>query len=246
MTGHVHRRRAIALVTISVAFGVSVSYWLAATGSSSSSISTPAGAPPGGAVAAVTAMSASVTRTNGAAQLDTGVALAKLSMSKTVTDRIRVEVAWTDAVSGARVLNNPNAQISVGIYHTIHTGSCNAASQSVDAPLINLTDTDSNSYCAALDQSSTGRFVSSTGKLLLAANQIEGFLLPKTDGSGALNACTSSATDTDAWCQPASVTNSDQRALFVVASIVTPGGLPQGQQPDLNNLSFYTDVRPQG
>ncbi len=240
------RRGAIAIVIVCVAFVASVTYWLAASGATSSSITPPAGAPTSGAVAEVTTMSSSVTRTNGAAQLQTGVALAKLAASKGAANHLRVEVSWTDAVNGARVLNNPNAQISVGIYHTIHTGSCNSASNTVDAPLVNLTDTDSSSYCAALDQNATGKFVNSSGKLLLARDQISGYLLTTVDGSGSLSSCASSVTDTDTWCQPASVSNASQRALFVVASIVTPGGLPQGQQPQLTSLNFYTAVRTAG
>lgn len=240
------RRRAVAIIVVSVAFVASVTYWLAITGATSSSISPPAGAPTSGAVAEVTTMSSTVTRTNGAAQLQTGVALAKLATSKTEANHLRVEVSWTNAVAGARVLNNPNVQISVGVYHTIHTGACNSASNSVDAPLVNVTDTDSNTYCVALDQGATGKFVSSTGKLLLAQNQISGYLFTSVDGSGSLSACASSGSDTDTWCQPASVSDASQRALFVIASIVTPGGIPQGQQPQLSSLTFYTDVLPAG
>lgn len=237
------RRRAIAIVLVAAAFIGSVTYWLASTGGSGSSISPPAGTPSSGKVADVTTMSSTVTSTNGAAQLQTGLALAELTTSKTMANQIRVEISWTNAVQGARVLNNPNVQISIGLYHTIHTGQCNSASHSVDAPLVNLTDTDSNTYCAALDQGATGKFANSTGKLLLAQNQVAGYLTPSLDGSGTLSACTSSGSDTDTWCQPASITDSSQRALYVIASIVTPGGIPQGQQPDLSSLTFYTDVR---
>jgi hypothetical protein len=107
---------------------------------------------------------------------------------------------------------------------------------------VNLTDTDSNTYCAALDQTATGRFVSATGKLLLAANQIGGYINPSIDGVAPLSACGSSGSDTDTWCQPASISDSNQRALFVIASIVTPGGIPQGQQPTLTQLNFYAQV----
>ncbi len=236
------RRRAIAILVVSVAFIASLTYWLGVTGTTSIVITPPAGTPSSGDIASVTPMTTSVTRTNGGAKLQTGVALAKLSMSNTVTKKIRVEISWTNAVSGARVLNNPNAQVSIGIYHTIHTGACNNSSNSVDAPLVNVTDTDSNTYCAALDQGSTGKFVSSTGKLLLAANEIGGYIVPSVDGVAGLSACASSGSDTDTWCQPASVTDSSQRALFVIASIVTPGGIPEGQQPNLNQLTFYAQV----
>lgn len=247
-TGSVRRvrRRAIAILLVAAAFIGSVTYWLASTGGSTSSIAPPAGTPSSGSIADVATMSSNVTSTNGAAQLQTGVALAKLTMSKTVTNHIRVEVSWTNAVQGARVLNNPNVQISIGIYHTIHTGNCNSASNSVDAPLVNLTDTNADTYCAALDESATGKFANSSGKLLLAQNQVAGYLKPSIDGSGSLSACASSGSDTNTWCQPASVSDSNQRALYVIASIVTPGGIPQGQQPNLSSLTFYTQVMPTG
>lgn len=237
-------RRAIATLLVLGAFVASFAYWLGSTGGSASSISPPPGTPSSGSVAEVTTMSSDVTSTNGAAQLQTGVALAKLTMSKTMANHIRVEISWTNAVQGARVLNNPNVQISIGVYHAIHTGDCNSASHSVDAPLVNVTDTDSNTYCAALDENATGKFANPSGKLLLAQNQVAGYLAPKVDGSGSLSPCASSASDTDTWCQPASVTDSNQRTLFVIASIVTPGGIPQGQQPDLSSLTFYTNVLP--
>ena len=239
------RRRGVAILAICVAFISSLTYWLATTGSTTFSISPPSGAPTSGDIASVTTMSSTVTRTNGAAQLETGVTLAKLALAKSNSTNLRVDVAWTNTNQAARVLNNPNVQISVGVYHTIHTGNCNSASQSVDAPLVNLTDTDSNTYCAALDQGATGRFVSSTGKLLLAGNQVGGFLIPVKDGSGNLSSCTSSGSDTDVWCQPASISDSNQRALFVIASIVTPGGIPLGQQPNLTSLNFFIGVRRQ-
>ena len=240
------RRRAIAILIVCVAFLASVAYWLATTGVTTTSISPPAGKPGTGGIAAVTTLSATVTRTNGGALLQTGVALAKVTTAKSNANHLRIGVAWTNVGQAARVLNNPNVQVSIGIYHTIHTGNCNSTSQSVDAPLVNLTDTDSQTYCAALDQGATGRFASSTGKLLLAGNQVGGFQLPSVDGSGALSACASSGSDTDSWCQPASISDSNQRALFVIASIVTPGGIPQGQQPDLNTLNFFIDTRRQG
>jgi hypothetical protein len=238
------RRRALAILLVSGAFLASVAFWLSSSGAATSSISPPAGAPADGEVAEVTALSSSVTRTNGGAQLQTGVALAKLVTSKSAANHLRVEISWTNATQGVRVLNNPNAQISVGVYHPIHTGACNNASNSVDAPLVNVTDTDANSYCAALDAGTTGKFVSAAGKLLLAQNQISGYLLTSVDGSGSLSACASSGNDSDAWCRPASVSDVNQRVLFVIASIVTPGGIPQGQQPQLDSLDFYTDVRP--
>jgi hypothetical protein len=240
------RFRVLAVTALSASLLGSVSFWLATSGVTSASVAPPLGSPASGSIADVTTMNAVVTRTNGGAQLQTGVALAEITMSSSVTTSVRVDIDWTNTGQAAQVLNNPNAQISVGLYHTIHTGNCNSTVHSTDAPLVNVVDpANSAVYCAALDQGATGRFASSTGKLLLSLSQVGGFLRPSVSGSGTLSACASSVTDTDAWCQQASLTNANQRALFVIASIVTPGGIPQGQQPTLTTLSFYIGVRAQ-
>lgn len=239
-------RGALALLAVAVAFITTATYWLATTGATSPSIGALPGSSSTGAVADVTAMSSSVTRTNGSAQLQTGVALDKVVVAKTASNHFRLVLAWTNAQSGAQVLNNPNAQISVGVYHPIHTGNCvGAAGSDVDSPLVNITDPDnSQSLCGSLDQSATGSSsVSSTGKLLLAQNLVSGFLDPALDGSATLSACASAVDDNGGWCQPSSVSDSNKRALYLIASIVTPGGIPQGQQASLTSLTFFTKVR---
>lgn len=244
-----HRRRVLALVALVVAFAGSAGYWLASSGVLTPSITPPLGTPTSGQVADVTPLSSSVTRTNGSAQLQVGVELAKIVVSKYKTTNIQVNIGWTNVNQATQVLNNPNAQISIGLYHTIHAGNCNTStSHNVDAPLVNLTDTDSNPYCAALDETATGKFASPTGKLLLAINQVSGFLYPNLDGSGSMvSPCplqSADPNDTGSWCQATSITDANQRALFVVASIVTPGGIPQGQQASLSTLTFYVTVEP--
>jgi hypothetical protein len=192
-------------------------------------------------------MSTAVNRTNGGAQLQVGVALAKVVVASSLANHIRVHIAWTNAQQAGQVLNNPNSQLSIGLYHPIYasTTGCDSTSNSVDAPLVNVTDpTDNKIYCAALDESETGSSsVSSTGKLLLAKNLFTGFLSPALSESGSPSSCTSTVNDAlTNWCQPASVTSSSQRALFIVASIVTPGGIPQGQQASLSNLYFFEEA----
>lgn len=236
------RRRALAVMGLGLSLAGTSGFWLASTGLVTTSVSPPAGGPTSGGVADVTPIAASVTRTNGGATLQTGVALAEITLSSAVVPHLMVSVAWTDVSQAAQVLNNPNAQISVGIYYTIHTGDCNTSGSGskTDAPLVNLTDpSDGATYCAALDTGATGPVVSSTGKLLLSGSQVAGYLFTANLSSSTISACASSSVDTLSWCQPASVTDSNQRALFVIASIVTPGGIPQGQQPSLSSLTFY-------
>jgi hypothetical protein len=244
-------RRRLAVLVLSLAFLTTAGYWLGSTGSTAPGISPLPGAGPNGELAAVTPMSASVTRTNnGGAQLQVGVALAKIVVASSKSNNFRIHIAWTNANQAGQVMNNPNAQISIGVYHPIYTGSCDAQSNSTDAPLVNVTDsTDSNNtYCAALDQTATGsNSVSSTGKLLLAPSLISGFLSPQLDETVTGSACTSTVNDTlTNWCQPATGVTSSQRALFVIASIVTPGGIPQGQQASLSSLYFFAQATQAG
>ena len=239
---HRRRRRALALTGLALSFIGTAGFWLSTSGVISNTISPPPGSPTS-SFADVTTLAATVSRTNGGAQLQTGVALAKIVLSRTVTTVARVDVAWTNVGAASSVLNNPNVQISVGLYYPIHTGTCFTSTHgNTDAPFVNLTDTDGHTYCVTLDQGATGRFTSSTGKLLLGQNQVGGYLVPSILTS-TISACAIAASDvTGTPCLPTSVTDSNQRALWVIASIVTPGGIPQGVQPTLSTLNFYTGV----
>lgn len=239
-------KRLVVVGAVVVAATTTGLYFLGASGSGSLSISAPAGLPASGNVADVTTMTASVTRTNGGALLQTGVTIAKINVAASYSNKIRAEIAWTNVNNAATLLNNPNSQISIGLYHAIHTGNCVGTSGGTTvAPLINLTDTDNATYCVALDQSATGSpSVSSSGKLLLAKNIVGGNLNPADDLSGAESACAANTSnDNDVPCQPASVTDANQRALFVIASVTTPGTIPPGQQGSVGSLSFFVRVR---
>lgn len=222
------------------------SAYLGESGSTSAAVTPVPGSPSDGSLALVTPLSPSVYNAVGQ---QVGVALAKIQLASANANAIRVEVDWTSANVAPQVLHNPNVQIWVGLYHIIHDGACNTAVHSL--PIAIVTVTDGSTYCMALDGSSTGGDVSSNGELLLSLNQIGNYLSPHGSPSGTLNACTTSTAaetlnsagfDTDPWCQPASVTDSNQRLLYAVATIVTPGGAPQGQQPLLSSMSFFTSV----
>lgn len=235
-------RRRLAVAAAASAAITTGTYFLAASGSGGLTISPPAGLPASGSVADVTAMTSTVTRANGGANLQTGVTIAKVTVAGSYANKIRIEIAWTNVAQRVSVLNNPNAQISIGLYHTIHTGNCNTGSGATTvAPLLNLTDTDSNTYCVALDQTATGSpSVSAEGKLLLTANTIAGDINPKLSGSSSLSACAANVVnDNDVWCQPASIADANQRALFVVATVTIPGTIPAGQQASVSTLGFY-------
>lgn len=269
------RRGWLAAVALGVALVTTVGYWLGATGAASTSIFPLPGTTSTGGVADVVPMSSTVTRSNGEARLTTGVALAKLVVAAAATAELRVDVAWTNVLAAARVLGSPNAQLSLGLYHPVHTGACVSVpqghavvrpagvrqaaaggpgarsvvrpadvSEPADAPLVSLTDTDGTTLCAALDESATGSgSVSDTGKLLLARDLVAGYLVPGLDGGAPVPACAPASTDTGGWCQPASLASPAQRALYLVASVTTPGDQPKGQQRDLSSLTFFVSVR---
>jgi hypothetical protein len=238
------RRRLLALAAVGVSLAGTSGAYLADSALTVPVISVAPGTPASGALAEVTPMSPSVTDGQG---LQVGVALARVTLASASLNQVRIEVDWTSATITPRVLHNPNVQISVGIYHTVHSGACNTNVKSTTEPIVNITDTNSATYCAVLDEATTGTLVNpSNGKMLLSKNAIGGTLLPQATSSGTAAACAASAaaeTLSDTWCNPTSVTNANSRALFVVASILTPGGVPQGQQPTLTTMSFYVNAR---
>ncbi|MDE3222258.1 MAG: hypothetical protein KGL79_02365 [Acidobacteriota bacterium] len=238
------RRRFLALAAVGLSLAGTSSAYLATSGVTTPSISVAPGTPASGALADVTPMSPSVTNGQG---LQVGVALARVTLSSANLNQVRIEVDWTSASVAPRVLHNPNVQISVGIYHTVHSGSCNTVVKSTTEPYVNITDTDNATYCAVLDETTTGTLVDpSNGKMIISKNSVGGTLIPQATSSGTAAACAASLTAeslSETWCNPATVTNANSRALFVVASILTPGGVPQGQQPDLNTMGFFVDAR---
>ena len=240
------RRRPITLAAVALSLAMTGGYWLATAGTSSFTISPPAGIPANGAVAEVTSLSTTVTRTNGAATLQSGVAIARIITGSTLANHVRIDIAWTNPSQAAQVLSNPNAQITIGLYHPVHTGDCTTTASLVSgtnaADRVNVTDTDGALYCALLDESAIGSASASSGSLQLATRIVGGYLAPQLDLSGSESACAASTTDGTATCEAATavaVNSTSSRALFVIASITTPGGIPTGQTATTGSLTFY-------
>src|SRR5579875_104302 len=236
------RRVASLLGLVVTALLANIAYFLATSGTvPGSKIVPPPGTPSTGAgVVKVTPMTSTVTRSNGGAQLTAGVTLAKITLSASAVNGARITVAWTNVGTASAVLSNPNAQISVGLYYAIHTTSCSSTSTTkVVDPYVNV-NISSTTYCLELATGTKGKFTSTTGKLLLADNQVEGYMithLPQaTVTTSPLAACSPSTTS---WCQDPTVTTPSSRVLYVVASIVNPGNTPKGQQAQLTHLTFY-------
>ena len=249
-----NRMRMAALgAVILVAAGATVtSFALANSGSVSASIQPAAGAPSGGQVASVdTAIASSISVTNGdngSANLDTGVVLGRISVTPVDAASIKAEVYWTDPYDATDELRSPNAQISMGLYYPVHDGSCVTASKGTWInTYVDVTDS-GTTYCAVLDKTAVGSGNVADGKILESVHQPGGYLLPDLTDGGSLPSCSSVASTSYStveqspsnWCQPSSVSGSG--VIYVASAILTPGGVPQGQQSQLKSLSFFINV----
>ncbi len=235
----------------------SVSFILSNSGSTSAAVTPAKGMPANGAVASIdTSIATAVTRSEGMAQLQTGVVLARIEVTPSFATKLRVNVFWTDPYDAGKALSNPNAQISVGLYYPIHSGPCNYQPASTVATYVTVTDgatnNNPNTYCSALDTSAGGSAnVSAQGKLLITRHLPGGYLFPTVADSG-LYGCplpppTGTAETGITWCEPSAIAGGSLATpgpgvLYVVASVLTPGGAPIGQQSTLNSLSFFINA----
>lgn len=246
-------RFAVAAIVVALAATVS-SFALGNSGTVATNVTPASGVPSNGSVASVdTSITSTVTRSQGNAQLQTGVTLGRIEVADAWAAKIQISVFWTDPYDGGKVLNNPNSLISVGIYDPIHTGTCVSTASSTVAQFVTVTDGLSNTYCSRLDEAATGSAnVSSVGKLLLSRSTPGGYLKPQTLDGGSLSACgsyagTAPGESSLSWCEPAataagSLTPSGPGVLYVVGSILTPGTSAIGQQATLSTLHFFVNV----
>ncbi len=228
-------RRALALTAVSVSLLGSVTYWLATSGGSGLTIA-PAPGLTGGQIADVITMSATVTRSNGNAQLQEGKTLAKADIAKDFTNRMRVAMFWSNTSRSKGNLVGGGGQIRIGIYHpvSITTGGCTTGKLAiVDA---------GTTFCGILDSAAPGSPTVSEGQLLLAESRIGGWLRPTVDASANLTTCATDTSLLTAWCQPAGL-DPDKRRIYVIASLLNPAGtVPPGQQTNVANLAFFVRI----
>lgn len=102
-------------------------------------------------------------------------------------------------------------------------------------------DYNGTSHCSRLDTSALGKLVSD-GKLVLTRELISGQIQPKASDAS-VSACGGVVSNTT-WCRPIGV-DANKNILFVGATIVTPGGKPQGQVNNVSDLKFFFNVRGQ-
>jgi hypothetical protein len=249
------RRRALAIVALAVALLGSVGAWLGTTGSTALSVSVAPGAPANGIFATVdtNVTSNGIYRAAIGPGVQGGVVLAKVLTAKANTNRVQVSYAWTNAQQAQLIFTSSAVWLSIGLYHTTHTGICNHTAGALDTvqPYVNLTE-GGQGYCAVLDTAETGYPTSQmvSNKLRLSQNLVGGFLTPQLDGTTGTNAVCGAASsgalsaDDAAWCNPATVSDNDQRALFAIATITTSGGIPYGSyQAQTSNLQVYMQAR---
>lgn len=244
--GAVRRRLTVALVSgvlaiTAGAFALANSATVTPPG-----ITPAAGLASNGQVASVdTSIASAITTSNGSAQLDSGVVLSAIDVAPSYAAKLRIEIDWTDPYDAAKALKTPNAQISVGLYYPIHQGSCVNSDKSETNAWVDVVDGSYN-YCSELDGSVTGSSnVGTNGKLFLAKNLPSGYMLSTKADNGSLATCTTftgtaSTESTLPWCQPEGVSTTG--VIFVAASILTPGGIPPGQQATLTSLSFFVQA----
>lgn len=230
------------MLSLAAAAIATTSFFLADTGTTTLSIQTPTGLAAGGKLTAVTAMSSSFTRPQGNAQLQAGVALERLVVTGGYENRVKLDMSWLDPQDAGQVLNNPNSQFHVGVYHPIHTGVCTSGQDNqVGDTAATITDATMNDgsgghvFCGRLDSTATGTIVNS-GKLILSRTQLGGFLMLTATAPGSPPTCTSTGST---WCNPASGLAAGQLVAWIGVTIVTPGGKPVGQQNTVSQLDFY-------
>lgn len=235
------RRKRILGLLLSIAMLLSVgSFVLADTGTTTFSITPPAGLGASGAVADFTTTSGTFTRPNGNAQIDAGIQVGRIDVAAGFATGLRLNMAWLNSGEAAQVLNNPNAAIWVGVYYPIYQGTCSGTTKTVEETRATM-DYNGTSHCSQLDSSALGKLVSD-GKLVLTRELISGQIQPKASDAS-VSACGVVDTNTT-WCRPSGA-DASKNILFVGATIVTPGGKPQGQVNNVSDLKFFFNVRGQ-
>lgn len=240
-------RRRLTVIVLALAFVGSVtSFALGDTSTVAPSITPPPGVQANGAVAAVdTSIATGITRSNGAAQLDSGVVLGAIEVAPSYADKLNVSIYWTDPYDATKALNSPHAQISIGLYYPVESGACHSSDPSQTNAYVEVLY-DSVEYCSVLDSSATGSANVFSGKMLLSRRGPFGYLFPDVPDNASLPTCPASTAETASyevvsnWCQPSTVTTDG--VVFVCASILTPGGIPPGSQATLNSLRFFIDA----
>lgn len=234
-------KRVLGFVVVAVFAVTAGTFALADSATVTLSVSPPGGVSGSGRVADFTPTNVTFTRPQGNAQIQAGLTVGRILVAKGYASSLRVDAAWLDPNDAAQVLNNPNVSVWIGLYYPIYQGTCTSGHANEVSDTRATMTYDSTDYCTALDASATGSLVAG-GKLILSRQLVSGSLRATADDTAAV-ACTTNSSNAS-WCRPSGIAT-DQNLEFVGATIVTPGGKPQGQQHNVTDLQFFFDVRSQ-
>lgn len=248
------KARALALMVVAgVAIYTISTFALASTGQNTPNITPASNLANGSPFEVTTLPNITVTRPNGNANIDAGVAIARVKLIQGYGKQLKLDLAWLDPNDAAQVLNNPNAQIYVGIYHPVsQDGDCSSTPYSVSDKYASIVDNLGSGdvhYCAADDANATGSLMygDSTGgvsKLILSPSNISGYIASSM--ADPTSTTCDGSNHGDAWCTPTALGSSggySYNVVWVVLTIVTPSGKPAGQQNNISDLSFYTQAK---
>lgn len=246
------RRRGLLAALVTGALAWSLVSFLSDTGATTPVVTTVPGTGPDGSIGTVATMSANVTAPKGNAQLQEGIAFARLDIATAFHQNVAVALGWVNPRNFSVQTQTANWQIRLGLYYPVRTGACTTSDpvHAVTLPLDDLTTAETVEavdHCLYRDLEATGPGVSLTdtpavnhvGTQMLAINRLTATLRPQKDLSPAV-ACTAT-TDTDG-CLPAG-TDTDARPMFVVGSLLNPGGpAPPGGQATIDGLRLHVTV----
>jgi hypothetical protein len=219
-TGRRRRARAVFLAACALAVAGSVAAYLDASGIASTSIQPVAGA--GGITGApfdVVPTATAFTIPKGRASVVAGQEIAYVDVAVPAdSNTAAVIVNWLDPQDASAVLQNPNAAIVVGLYYPVASSSaCTTAA-------------DPFSQQAWYDVTQPAAAVAC--------------LAPASNSWAVLQAPTRRYQGHTTGAVIAGLP-SGQSVFYVLASIVTPGHAPQGQQSSLTNLDLRLQVHGQ-
>jgi hypothetical protein len=220
------RRRSLAVTGVLLAVMGTTAFWTANTGAVESNVQILPGLPKNGKSVQVDQFvggANAASSTGGTPTLQDGIALARLTVPAAVANKVRISLTWTNPQQVRTLFRSRNVNITVGIYHLVHTGYCrlpyggqwgrwngNQASvtQTVYEGAQVVASSDSwrqnystvPKYCALMDVGSTGSGSvggswedPGKGALLISNTAPSGYLIPSL-AFGPQSACPSAPT----------------------------------------------------
>lgn len=208
----------------------SVGFYLAQTGTVTTSIQLAPGAPASGNFATMTSVAGTVTGLTGlGAAVSGGFPLARFTTSYSNVRTLKVTVFWLNPNSATDSLKL--GYLSVGAYQVVHGGTCvTSPKKTATAPDVTLT-TAGATYCA-VQVGASGPELTSSGRLILSRTILGGYLVASgAKATAPIPSCSTRALSTyktdqtnKSPCRPTSITNANTAAVYICAVAVNHGG----------------------